>query len=113
MRKVIQNVGELSKKAMLHTVREIAPLVYAVTSGSSGDTYRVEVHQSGATCTCPWGHYRDASDKRSACSHVQAVYQRISDELGQRMIAVKDYGQARRLQRPSKSIGDGVLLVKA
>lgn len=85
----MRDVKRMMEKAREHTVTELSYDVFHVLSGESGKAYRVELYADaeGATCTCDWGKYRKASDPRSACSHVLAVYDYMAREADHKLSA--------------------------
>ena len=106
---MIKNAKAINKKSKSHTVTPIDG-GYLVTSGTSGEQYRVIIVQGGAVCNCEWGRYRKWSDPRSACSHVQAVMAYEQARNGKRLSAWGNEMDAKRQHRPMLHIGDGVFL---
>lgn len=89
--------------------------IFQVVSSSSGNDYLVRVYdgisdQVGAECGCKWGYYRGRMDKRSACSHAQAVFDAIEESKARRTSAWGSLEDAFRQHRPTLDIGDGVIL---
>ena len=106
----IKNAKAINKKSKSHTVTPIDG-GYLVTSGTSGEQYRVTlVPAGGAVCNCEWGRYRKWSDPRSACSHVQAVMAYEQAQGGRKVSAWGSETDAKRQHRPMLHIGDGVFL---
>lgn len=110
--KHITNPKRIHTKSRLHVVTPLSETAFAVTSGTSGNTYTVTLRadRPGATCTCEWGLWRPWTDPRSACSHVQAVMQHLAAQEGRTTSAWGDLDAAQRQRRPVVEIGDGVVL---
>jgi predicted nucleic acid-binding Zn finger protein len=118
----IVNAKKVHKKSKTHTVNELHPNTYQVTSGSSGKSYVVRGHtnenQIGRntyvtyTCSCPWGKYRSNKNAgRSGCSHVQSVAAHLEKERAGRTISAwSNEDDAKRQHRPQIVLGDGVTL---
>jgi len=106
---MIKNAKAINKKSKSHTVTPIDG-GYLVTSGTSGEQYRVIIVQGGAVCNCEWGRYRKWSDPRSACSHVQAVMAYEQARNGKRLSAWGNEMDAKRQHRLMLDIGDGIFL---
>ena len=106
---MIKNSKKVNKKSKSHTVIPI-DVGYLVTSGTSGEQYRVIIVQGGAVCNCEWGRYRKWSDPRSACSHVQAVMAYEQAQGGRKVSAWGNEMDAKRQHRSMLDIGDGVYL---
>lgn len=67
-----RHIDELTEKARAHTVyANEQGTDFVVKSGSSGELYRVRMHENGATylCTCAWTDNHPGSE----CSHTLAV----------------------------------------
>jgi hypothetical protein len=113
MSSTITSPKAIQTKSRGHTVTQVAGNTFQVTSGTSGETYKVQVYyqdQSG-TCTCKWGQYRKHSNcYRSGCSHVVAVFDYLESPAGRRVSVWTDEEQARKQHRPMIDIGDGVIL---
>jgi len=81
-----------------------------VTSGKSGDTYRVQITKTGdrqgAICNCNWGLHRPHGEnaQRSACHHVIAAYNAINEKP---VYAWKTEADADRQKKAKLFIGDG------
>lgn len=109
----ITNPKSVQTKSRSHEVAQVAGNTFEVTSGTSGETYKVQVYyqdQSG-TCTCKWGQYRKhVNCYRSGCSHVVAVFDYLESAAGRRVSAWTDEQQAKRQHKPMIDIGDGVIL---
>lgn len=106
----ITNVKTVNAKSKTHTVEHVRGNMYNVTSGASGETYSVTMFERGGVCTCKWGNYRNWTDPRSGCSHVQAVVAVINAEAGRKVTAHESMEDAKRQHRPVIAIGDGVVL---
>lgn len=118
----ITNAKKVNRKSKTHTVNELAPNTYRVTSGASGKSYVVRGHTNERrlgrntyvtyTCSCPWGRYRSNKDAgRSGCSHVQAVVAHLEKERGSRTVSAwNNEDDARRQHRPQINLGDGVTM---
>lgn len=108
----IKNAKTVQTKSRSHSVKQVAGNTFKVTSGHSGETYKVQVFNGeSGTCTCTWGQYRrHINGYRSGCSHVIAVFDYIEAEQGRRVSAWTDAEQASRQHRPTVAIGDGVIL---
>jgi hypothetical protein len=116
----IVNAKEVNAKSKTHEVTELSPMVYQVTSGTSGNDYIVRGHnnenklgrntQVTYTCSCPWGTYRSNKDAgRSGCSHVQRVVAYLEMERDRRTVSAwSDTDSAARQHRPVIVLGDGV-----
>ena len=78
----------------------------------SGETYTVRVDEDGnAYCGCEWGEYRPRIDSRTACSHSQAALDAVEKIVaGRSLSAWKTQEDADRQHRPSRDIGDGVVV---
>lgn len=102
----------IHSKGRTHQVDRIGPQSFKVISGSSGSTYFVALQVSGgATCSCPWGQYRPGSQGlKSACSHVQAVFQHLESTRERSTSAWGRIDDAYRQHRPVIDLNDGVLL---
>jgi len=105
-----RHAKELQTKSRTHQITSLAAGVYEVTSGASGETYRVTVNDHGATCTCNWAKYRPTTDPRSACSHTIAVYNYRAQQQKRRAYAWHDEERARRQHKKLTGIGDGILV---
>lgn len=109
----IVEAKRLQSKSKVHEIIPQGDNIFGVTSGASGNTYRVVLLLAGgATCSCPWGQYRpyDGGHK-SGCSHVMAVYAYIEAQVADRRVSAwTDAEQVARQHRPAWSIGDGVIL---
>lgn len=120
MARRITDPKRLQSKSKTHTVTQVGINQWMVTSGSSGKSYRVKMQSttqdgavtySGAECTCPWGKYRPGRDRRSGCSHAQAVFAHLAQERDGRTTSAWGTSQdAKRQHRPVTVIGDGVIL---
>lgn len=122
MTRRIVNAKAVQKKSKTHTVTEVSPNVYQVTSGASGKSYVVRGHTNERrlgrstyvtyTCSCPWGQYRSDKDAgRSGCSHVQAVVTHLEiARAGRTVSAWGNTDDADRQHRPQIVLGDGVTL---
>lgn len=106
----IKNVKTIQKKSRSHTVTPTGPSTFAVTSGASGNQYRVHINGSSGSCSCEWAKYRPAGDGRCGCSHVVAVFDYLATEAGRKVSAWNSQEEAQRQHRPRFSIGDGVIL---
>lgn len=108
----ITNAKQVQSKSRSHEVKQVAGNTYQVTSGHSGDTYKVQIFSDmSGTCTCKWGQYRKHSNcYRSGCSHVVAVFDWIEQGQGRTVSAWTSEDQAKRQHRPMVNIGDGVIL---
>lgn len=109
----IKNAKTLHKKSDTHLVKPIdgSSFGFDVISGSSGNVYKVAVqHDHGATCNCRWGYYRKWSDPKSACSHVQAVFEYLEQEKARRTSSWTNEEDAERQHRPTIELGDGVIM---
>lgn len=104
--KTIQN------KSRSHDVKQVAGNTFEVTSGASGETYKVQVfNNESGTCTCKWGQYRKhVNCYRSGCSHVVAVFDYLESAAGRRVSCWTDEQQARKQHKPMIEIGDGMIL---
>ena len=107
----IANPQVVFVKSKKHTVTPVTSTVYKVLSGTSMNTYRVIVEDHGAECTCKWGYYRPRSDKRSACSHVQAVYGLLAQKAGRSLQVRGTVAEAIKTKRKYHRLGDGVVLI--
>ena len=97
----------LQAHSRAHTVT-LADTGWDVTSGRSGRTYRVTPVAGGAWCSCPWG-----SHQHTACSHVLAVYDSVSVEMGVGHVAAWSSRQAAdRQHRPEQYLADVWLTVR-
>lgn len=122
MSRNIKNVKAVNKKSRGHTVCEVSPMIYEVTSGTSGKYYAVQGHNNENrmgkstyvtyTCSCKWGQYRSNKDAgRSGCSHVQSVVAYLEMERSERTVAAHDdSASADRARRPQINLGDGVIM---
>ena len=122
MGRKITNVKKVNRKSKSHTVREVLPMVYEVTSGASGKYYAVRGHNNENrlgrntyatyTCTCKWGQYRSNKDAgRSGCSHVQSVVAHLAKERDERATSAwATTDDAERQHRPQINLGDGVIM---
>jgi len=117
MARKITSHKTVQKKSRTHTVTQVGVSTYRVTSGHSGNAYTVRLQDqvrdgamtyTGATCTCKWSAYRPASDPRSGCSHVMAVFDYVDEQ--RTVSAWQSTEQAKRQHRPVSYIGDGVIL---
>ena len=108
---------KVQRKSRTHTVTQVGVSTYRVTSGHSGKTYTVRLQDqvrdgavtyTGAVCNCKWSQYRPASDPRSGCSHVMAVFDFLDEKY--RPSAWGSSQQAKKQHRKTVVIGDGVLL---
>lgn len=109
----IKNAKKIHSRGKLHTVTEIGFGVFEVHSGVSGETYRVVVShdETTATCNCKWGSTRGRmKDWKSACAHVQAVFQHLAEQTGRTTSAWADPTAAARQHRHEINLGDGVIL---
>lgn len=122
----MRNAKSLQAKAKNHQVASAGHDTFTVTSGTSGSSYTVRLIPdtcpstgpstgsgdtsgcNGAECGCDWGKYRRASDLRSGCSHVQAVYRHIENQSVRETSTWASEEEARRQHRPTISIGDGI-----
>lgn len=107
----MRDAKKMMAKARTHTVTELAYDVFHVVSGGSGKAYRVELcaDAEGATCTCDWGMYRRATDRRSACSHTLAVYDYMAREADHKLSVWDSELDALRHDADKRAyIGDGV-----
>jgi|PlaIllAssembly_1097288.scaffolds.fasta_scaffold211939_3 hypothetical protein len=115
---VARNVGEMWAKAKTHTVVCTAPGQYEVTSGESGDTYKVSVFQGQAvmegataqtlrcTCGCDYGQYH-ASE--CACSHTLAAVRFALANKGLKATGTANSPvAARKAHRRTYYAGEGV-----
>jgi hypothetical protein len=135
---VTVNQAELMAKARRHlkygAVEHLYGGQWKVTSGDSGMFYAVREMvkdgKPGASCSCPWGGFREWGDIRSACSHVRAVFIWIHqnghplDQEHHRFVervlgtpyierVLSAWGSmedAKRQHRPILDIGDGAIL---
>lgn len=110
MARLITHAKEIQKKSRRHTVRQIKPNWYKVTSDDTGHVYDVALGLNGGTCTCEWGHQRPADDRRSACSHVIAAMNNRAEKKGRRVSVWSGKDAAERQHRPMLAIGDGIIL---
>ena len=105
----IKNAKPIQVKSRTHWVEEAAGYnIYRVTSGSSGEQYTVHFSEYGSTCSCPWGTKR--SSVISGCSHVVAVNEYLDSLVGRRISVWISDEDAARQHRPTRRIGDGVVL---
>lgn len=110
MARQITNAKAINAKAKGCKVEHLGGDTYEVTSCTSGKVYQVTATDAGGFCTCDWSKYRPSDDRRSGCSHVQAVYQHIAATESRTTSAWSTTEQARRQHRPTLDIGDGVTL---
>lgn len=110
MTKIIVNAKQMQSKSKTHLVEKISPNGYNVTSGKSGQQYRVVVLPHGATCTCKWGAHRPQDDHRAACSHVVAVYRHLEATEGRTLSVWTNQDDVARQKKAALNIGDGVTL---
>jgi hypothetical protein len=106
----ITHVKEIQRKSRDHTVRQIRPNWYKVTSHDTRRIYDVALGINGGTCSCEWGRQRPDEDRRSACSHVVAAINYRAGQKGRSISAWNNAEEARRQHRPMLPIGDGVVL---
>jgi hypothetical protein len=109
----VKNVKTLQAKAKAHEVAQINHNTFAVTSAISGKTYAVRLIDpciNGATCTCEWGKYRPNRDRRSGCSHVQAVYESLENFNNRTTATWNTMTDAKRQHRPLIHLGNGAIL---
>jgi hypothetical protein len=109
MAKQIRNAKFVQSKSRQHRVRHLGGQAFEVTSGTSGNTYRVTLVGGGARCQCKWGNYRPGYGK-SGCSHVVAVFEYLESQRRRSVSAWTDPEAAARQHRPVLGIGDGVIL---
>lgn len=104
-----RHAKKLQKKSRTHTVRQVSGNVYEVTSGYSGNIYRVTfLPNGGAVCTCKWGQYRKAVTPQSGCSHVIEAYN--FRETARTAYTWADPKDAKRQKNITRYIGDGLIL---
>jgi len=110
--KVIKNAKPLERKSRGHVVTQESDFTFRVKSGTSGKEYKVTLLRvGGAICSCGWGVHRSRrANYRSACSHVQAVYNHMANLIDRRSFAWASAEAAQRQHRPITDIQDGVVL---
>ena len=109
---LIRNPKTVQTKSRQHAVEETGPHTYTVTSGTSGNVYRVWVGpENVAQCSCSWGQYR-RSGAGSGCSHVVAVHEYRAEQTGRRVSAwaEDDTETLSRQHRAWFTVGDNVVL---
>lgn len=113
MARTIKNAKAIESKSRTHEITEVYPeRLYTVKSSRAGDVYDIELSaDGGARCSCPWGKYRPANDKRSSCSHVVAVKNYIEESKGRKLYAYASAETAERQRRPLVESADGVWMV--
>lgn len=114
MKMQVRNIAAMIKKSKTHKVRKDrgSDISYTVTSGGSGNDYRVHIYSNGSTCTCDWGKGRWVNaDGRSACSHVLAVYRRRASAKGLQLQVFNSSREARAVKKAKKLyVGDSVYI---
>lgn len=110
MIKQIRNAKVVQSKAKKNVVHPLGSDRYQVISASSGNVYDVSIHGDCGRCSCNWGQYRPANDKRSGCSHVVSVYGFIAESNGRTVSVWSSEEQAEKQHRPMLNIGNGILL---
>ena len=108
----MRNTQTLTSKAHTHTVKQIGPTVYEVTSGASGNTYSVRIMDGKAQCCCKWGFTGNGIPQRKecGCSHTIAVFAFIEEQKGRTVSAFQTIEEAKRQHRPVIEMGDGIVL---
>lgn len=114
-KQVTRHTKSLKSKGKTHKVTDLGSGVYNVTSGSSGNVYRVCVgqHGQGSSCDCDWGKYRKRG-QAAACSHTLSVYAHMA---AQEAASVSAWANESDAKRQHKHIirdlaSDGVLLTE-
>ena len=106
----IANPKAIQKKSKSHRVTRTGHSSFDVLSGNSGETYHVSSDGHSGTCSCRWASYRPVGDSRSACSHVLAVLNFISEQNNRKVSAWSNEPQASKQHRPMAYVGDGVFV---
>jgi len=104
MRWTVRKAGELASKAKAHEVTELAAGRYTVVSGTSGNSYTVDLRYAAATCTCDWGKYHEAGEP-CTCSHVLAVHKALASGKLNAWATEED---AKRQRRHTQYLGEGI-----
>lgn len=102
----------MQDKSRMHEVTHLSGAnSFRVISGTSGEVYVVTIIDEGeqAYCTCKWGQYRDPGEP-SACSHVIAVQNYISQQEGYKAYVWPAKDDALRQHRKIVDLGDGAYL---
>lgn len=112
--KVIKNAKELNKVAKKDMVESYGA-GFKVISARSGAAYYVALRKkdgviNGGVCSCKWGAHRGYMDDRSACHHVQAVFEYLAKQEGKTTAAHTSEESAKKARRPKQIMGDGVIL---
>lgn len=102
MKSINRNAKKIQSKSRQHQVEQVAPAGFTVTSGSSGEQYRV-ILNGVASCSCKWGEYRKIGTP-CGCSHVLAVMSYLSEQAGYTVMAWASEEEAKKQHR--KQLGE-------
>ena len=110
----MRHTDTLLDKGKTHEARQIGPMVWKVTSGSSGKTYSILDNGDGTfRCTCKWGFTGNGIPQRKACvcSHTLAVMAEIEKAKGRKLSAFATEERAKRQRKPVLAVADGIITV--
>jgi len=108
-----RNAKPMQIKSRTHEVTKINNNSYSVFSSRQGNTYSVNVFESGASCTCDWATKRHHENGAVGCSHTIAVFDFIAKENGAKSVSAwASEEEAKRQHRQMNVIGDGLVLTK-
>jgi len=102
----MRNAKVLQRKSMTHLVEQVAPGLFAVKSGETGNCYGVSRKNGGFRCSCPWGERHSLS----GCSHTVAALRLLAAQEGRAVSVWASEGDARRQHRPIVALGDGLFV---
>lgn len=114
MAKQIKNAKTVQAKSRAHTVRHMGGGSYEVTSGETGNTYRVFYKEGEhSVCTCDWGKYRP--NTKCGCSHVVATAAFVAQQAmpKAKVYAWGNLDAAKRQKKRILNLGDGLYLTVA
>lgn len=101
-----RHAKKLQKKSRTHQIEESGDS-WLVTSGTSGETYRVvELTTGSFNCTCNWHIYHPAGE----CSHTASVRDHIAQQEGRRVILHSTVEDFRKSHRKYEDFNEGVIV---